>query len=209
MQATQYPWYMLRCFFVVIYPIHSILSFKTLNSSQGWISYWISLHLHFYWIYFVYLLDFGKKKKTISLAKSSWTAQERQLSGAILQWLLMMEKFSNFNGIFFLPDSSQLVFWIALREIYLWMEILSQVSTGPQNPNKTMKQHRLSFLFWLHHWNHCLINGFCLKKLPSVFFYSAMCLHSCSFLCLFSWNQVQWCRYPSSYKKLKLSNANS
>lgn len=115
----------------------------------------------------------------------------------------MVEKLSKFNGIFFLLDSSQSLFWIALREIYLQMEILSQVSTGPQNPNKTMKQHRLSFLFWLHHWNHCLIKGFCLKKLPSLFFHSAVCLHSCSFVCLISWNQIQWCRSPSSYKNSK------
>lgn len=114
-----------------------------------------------------------------------------------------MEKLSKLNGIFVPLDSSQSLFWIALRKIYLQMEILSQVSTGPQNPNKTMKQHRLSFLFWLHHWNHCLVKRFCLKKLPSVFFYSAVCLHSCSFVCVISWNQIQWCRSPSSYKNWK------
>lgn len=45
--------------------------------------------------------------------------------------------------------------------------------------------------------------GILFEKTSFCVFYSAVCLHSCSFVCLISWNQIQWCRPPSSYKNSK------
>lgn len=114
-----------------------------------------------------------------------------------------MEKLSKFNGIFF-PIRFIIVTFLDCPQRNILMNgniITSQHWTPKSKENNEAAQTFLPIL--IASLESLPNKGILFEKTSFCVFYSAVCLHSCSFVCLISRNQIQWCRPPSSYKNSK------
>lgn len=114
-----------------------------------------------------------------------------------------MEKLRKFNGIFF-PIRFIIVTFLDCPQRNILMNgniITSQHWTPKSKENNEAAQTFLPIL--IASLESLPNKGILFEKTSFCVFYSAVCLHSCSFVCLISRNQIQWCRPPSSYKNSK------